>query len=161
MKKIFVLLLALMLVFLAGCNQEVEWNLPDFAVYNSEGKEVHLSDYAGQPIIVNFWASWCPPCTTEMPDFQKAYEEYGDKIQFVMVNVTTWENEAGAADAFLKESGYTFPVYYDGTGEAAQIYQIDSIPQTLFFSAEGKMIGWETNMITESTLRSYIKKLLA
>ncbi len=161
MKKIFALLLALTLVFLAGCNQQVQWNLPDFSMYTAEGEEVKLSDYAGKPIIVNFWASWCPPCASEMPDFQEAFEDYGHKIQFVMVNVTTWENEAGAADAFLKEGGYTFPVFYDNTGDAAQIYQINSIPQTLFISAEGKVIGWERTMVSESTLRSYIKKLLA
>ncbi len=158
MKKIFILLLALMLVFLAGC--QIQWDLPDFTIYNSKGKEVQLSDFGGKPMIVNFWASWCPPCKAEMPDFQKAYEEYGDQIQFIMINMTTWEELPEDADAFLKSTGYTFPVYYDRAGEAAEAYDIESIPQTLFISAEGKMLGWEEGMISESKLQSYIQKLL-
>ncbi len=159
MKKIFVLLLALMLVFLSGC-QKIEWILPDFTVYNAEGKEVKLSDFGGEPMIVNFWASWCPPCKAEMPDFQDAFEEYGDEIRFVMINVTTWEQAPGDADAFLESTDYTFPVYYDRKGEAAEAYGIESIPQTLFISAEGKMLGWEEGMVSESKLQSYIDKLL-
>ena len=66
---------------------------PDFTVYDLEGNEVHLTDFFGKPIIVNFWASWCGPCKMEMPDFDVAYNTYKDDIVFLMVNMTDGSRE--------------------------------------------------------------------
>ena len=59
----------------------------DFTVYDEEGNAVKLSDFEGKPVVLNFWASWCGPCKSEMPDFEEAYGEYGEEIQFLMVNI--------------------------------------------------------------------------
>ena len=67
--------------------------MPDFTVVDEEGNPVSLSDFFGKPIILNFWASWCGPCKSEMPDFEEAYLEYGDVIQFLMVNCTDGSRE--------------------------------------------------------------------
>ena len=82
---------------------------PDFTVYDREGNPVRLSDYAGKPVVLNFWASWCPPCKSEMPDFHAAYEELGDQVQFLMVNATDGSRETvDTAASFIQEQGYTF-----------------------------------------------------
>lgn len=61
---------------------------PDFTVIDSKGKQTKLSDHIGKPIVLNFWASWCPPCKSEMPDFNEIYLEKGNEISFMMINMT-------------------------------------------------------------------------
>lgn len=114
----------------------------DFKVENAQGEEVALSSLIGKPIILNFWASWCGRCQSEMPDFQAAYEEYGDEIEFVMINLTDGGRETKeVAQDFITENGYSFPVYYDISGEAGYAYQIASIPTTYFISKEGEIVA--------------------
>lgn len=91
----------------------------DFTAVDGEGNEVSLSDYFGKPVVLNFWASWCPPCKAEMPHFESAYQENAD-IQFLMVNMTTSSRESlTAAKEFIQAEGYTFPVLFDTEGNAA------------------------------------------
>ena len=87
MKRILCLLLLVCL--LSGCksNPPISGTAPDFAVLNASGKQVELSDYFGKPIVVNLWATWCPPCKAELPYFDNAYNRYG-QVQFLMVNLT-------------------------------------------------------------------------
>ena len=126
---------------------------PDFTVYDDEGNAVNLSDFIGKPLIVNFWASWCGPCKMEMPDFDEKYQEFGEDVQFLMVNMTDGSRETlEKAKKFIEESGYTFPVYYDTDMDAAITYGVSSIPSTYFIDAQGHAVARAAGMIDADTL---------
>lgn len=126
---------------------------PDFTVVDDEGNQVSLSSFRGKPVVVNFWASWCGPCKSEMPDFQKAWEQYGDEVQFMIVNMTDGHQETvDSAKAFLAKLGYTFPVFFDTEQDAAMTYGVSAIPATYFISAEGGLVARAAGAISLRTL---------
>ena len=134
---------------------------PDFTVLDADGNPVQLSDYIGKPVVINFWASWCPPCREELPSFDKLYAEYGDRVTFLMVNLTYGEGDVEAdVNGFLAEEGYTFPVFYDTEGDAAAAYAIEYIPVTVFVRADGTLAAQQVGAMQERIIRSYLDDLL-
>ena len=134
---------------------------PDFTVYDRDGNTVRLSDFRGKPVVLNFWASWCGPCKSEMPDFEEIYKEYGEDIHFVMVNLTDGDRETmDTATTFLDSSGYTFPVYYDKDTDAALTYQVYGIPVTYFINAEGHLIAQGSSALDAETIKRGIDMIL-
>ena len=133
---------------------------PNFTFYDIEGNEINLSDFFGKPIIVNFWASWCGPCKMEMPDFDEAYQTYGNDISFLMVNMTDGSRETvETASSFIEESGYSFPVYYDTNYSAASTYSVSSLPTTYFIDADGNLIAHARGAIDDTTLQKGINMI--
>ena len=127
---------------------------PDFTAYGDDGATVKLSGYIGKPVVLNFWASWCPPCKSEMPHFNSVYEEVKEDVIFLMVNLTdgVLETEENGRQ-YITENGYTFPVLYDKDQEAAYAYGIRSIPSTVFIDEDGTIAAGVVGAISEETLR--------
>ena len=133
----------------------------DFTVYDAAGKAHKLSDYKGKPVVVNFWASWCGPCKSEMPAFQAMWEQYGDEVEFLMVNLVDNASETvKSAQDFLATTDYTFPVYFDTEQSAAYTYSIYSIPTTIFVDADGNIVNSIKGAMPQATLEQYIQQVL-
>ena len=126
---------------------------PDFTVTDALGNEVKLSDFRGKGVVLNFWASWCGPCKSEMPHFQEAYEEYGEDVHFLMVNMSSaFGDTQEDAQEILTDGGYTFPVYYDTKAECAYGYGVSGIPMTFFIDDEGNIVSGKSGMISKADL---------
>lgn len=134
---------------------------PDFTVFDKDGKPVRLSEMFGRPVVINFWATWCPPCKREMPDFDKLYKEYGDRVVFMMINLTDgYRDTVDGTKRFVSGKGYTFPVYFDTQDSGGSAYHIVSIPQTVFIDTNGNVYKTHIGAMSEATLRLYIDALL-
>ena len=133
---------------------------PDFTVYDQDGKAHKLSDYFGKPIVLNFWASWCGPCRSEMPAFEKAYQQLGSDITFLMVNATYDRETLSSANAYIQNSGYTFPILFDTKLDAAITYQVYSLPTTYFIDAEGYLVNHAIGALSESRLQKNLALLV-
>jgi len=136
--------------------EAIDYSAPDFAVLDWEGNSVKLSGFEGKPVVLNFWASWCGPCKSEMPDFEEAYQEYGEQIHFLMVNCTGGRETVDSAKAFIEDNGYTFPVYFDTTYEAAATYGASSIPMTFFIDANGDLVTYGMGALSADLLQTGI-----
>lgn len=134
---------------------------PDFEVLDNDGNTVRLSDFRGKPVVLNFWATWCPPCKAELPDFDRSAATYGDEVTFLMVNLTDGGRDTvSGVREFVAANGYTFPVYFDTRYSAANAYRVSSIPTTYFINAEGEIVSYKVGMVSASELEKGIQSLL-
>jgi len=134
---------------------------PDFTAQDANGNGIKFSDMTGVPIVLNFWASWCPPCKSEMPEFENVYKELGESVRFMMVNATGSRGETvKSAAAYIENEGFTFPVYYDIKQSAVTEYGIRAFPTSVFIDAQGYIVAGVEGAINEATLRKGIELIM-
>ena len=121
----------------------------DFTFYDENGEEVKLSDFYGKPIVLNFWASWCGPCQSEMPDFNEVYSEYKDKVHFLMLSV---DESFEDAKSFVASNGLSLPIYHDKTYAGSAAYGANAIPLTYFINKDGYMVVYANFALEKSLL---------
>jgi thiol-disulfide isomerase/thioredoxin len=131
---------------------------PDFTLETVDGATISLSDYRGQPVVVNFWATWCVPCREEMPLLQEAYETHAeDGLVIVGVNV---RESPEAVKKFLQEVGADFPVMIDEDGTVVDRYIVTSLPLTFFIDRDGNLRTLVVGGMTESVLDERLQTIL-
>ena len=158
--RIFVILLALFMIGACAKGNAVEIgeNAPDFSLTDLDGKVVHLSDFKGKAVILDFFASWCPPCREEIPDFIKLQDTYGAQ-GFSMVGVSLVSLQE--SKDFAKKAGINYPVLIDD-GKASAVYgPIRSIPTTFVIGKDGKLakkyIGYRPKDVFENDIKELLK----
>ena len=133
----------------------------NFVVTDINGKKVNLSDYIGKPVVVNFWATWCGPCKSELPAFDKLCKEYKNQVEFMMVDlVDGYQETVENSKKFISQSSYEFSVFFDTEFSASNAYKLYSIPQTIFVDKEGNIVNYHIGAMSEQTLKQYIEILM-
>ena len=136
---------------------------PDFTLTDRDGNTLMFSDIIarGRPVVLNFWASWCPACRNETPGFDRVYRDRGGEITFVMLNLTDGVRETVQTGLrYIEESGFALPVYFDTRREGIIAYGIQFIPVTLFIDREGYVVTAVRGALDEETLRTIVDFML-
>lgn len=130
---------------------------PDFTLVDLNGEEHQLSDYKGQGVFLNFWGTWCKPCTKEMPAMDRQYEVYKDQgVQILAVNIAQSNLEV---QNFADQYGLNFPIVMDRTKSVMHTYNIDPLPTTLLINSDGKIERIITGEMTEQDIASFMEQI--
>lgn len=134
---------------------------PEFHLNTTDGKTVRLSDLRGQAVLINLWATWCPPCREEMQSIEEVYQEYRDEGFTVLAANMTYQDDPSRVVPFVEEQGLSFPILLDETGEMAHAYQMRSLPSSYFIRRDGTInevvIG---GPMSKALLRTRIEAIL-
>ena len=133
---------------------------PDFTLKTLEGETVSLSDFRGQPVVLNFWATWCGPCRVEMPHLQGAYETHQHNGLVVLGVNLTERDDPGDVPDFLAEFGLTFPVVLDESGDVAQTYRVFGQPASVFVNEDGVIHQVFQGPVNEQFINARVSELL-
>jgi len=130
---------------------------PDITVQTLDGKTLALSDLQGKAVVLNFWATWCPPCQAEMPELQAAHDAYADG-GLVVLGVNQGE-DAATVQAFLAQRGLDFPVALDPQSEASMRYLVNSLPTTFFIDRHGVIQDSIVGQMNAATLKQRLRSI--
>lgn len=136
--------------------------LPDFKLVNADNEEVSINEYYGKFIVINFWASWCPPCKAEMPDLQNLHNEFekGDDNVLLSVNLTDGQRETKEkADKFLNENNYDFNLFYDYDGLGFSLFNVQSVPSTFFIDEKGYARGVIIGLTSQKDINTVLETM--
>jgi len=174
MKRKIAVILSILVLFLAGCSYKGENNnsnkqdtekvtaakesARDFVLKNIDGKEVKLSDYKGKVIVLNFFATWCPPCRAEFPGFIQMVDEYKSdtNVEFVFVNLG---EDKDTVIKFLSERNYNIKPLLDLQTDVAALYGVTGIPTTVIIDKEFKINTIHVGFMEKGDLKNHIENL--
>jgi peroxiredoxin len=131
----------------------------NFSLPDLDGNQVALTEFQGKPVIINFWATWCPPCRLEMPEFQRAYEAY-EEDDLVILAVNEAEQSEVVDSFFYEEMGYTYTPLLDEEGEVAEAYGAIGLPATFFVDAAGEVTAVHRGLLTQGQLEQYLEQTI-
>lgn len=139
---------------------QVGQKAPDFKLQTLDGKEIALSDFKGKKVMINFWATWCPPCKAETPEMVKYYNEKAKKENFeiLSVNAMSTESKSENVGKFIEEYKMSFPVVIDPRGEIIKQYEVLNFPTSFFINTKG-VIQEKLNLVDETQLDRVVKSL--
>lgn len=135
----------------------IETQAAEFTLKDLQGKNHSLRNYRGKGVVVNFWATYCPPCEREFPAIESVYQQYkGQEIEILAVNV---EETLRTVDPFIAKRDVSFPVLLDRHGEVASAYDVINLPVTFFINSKGEIVSQVSGEISEEILHENIKNL--
>ncbi len=131
---------------------------PNFELMTLDGETAVLEAYAGDVVLINFWATWCPPCKAEMPDINAFYE--ANKENGLTVLAVNAQEDANTVGRFIEANGFTFPILLDSVGDVARQFQVNSFPTTIVVDRNGEIQMIHNGLITRAQLEANVKPLL-
>lgn len=140
----------------SGTGAFVGKEAPQFSLSDTNGRQLDLATFRGRVVIVNFWATWCPPCRQEMPLFQNVYLQNYKQLYVLAVNV---EEPSGVVSNFLANRHITFPVLLDSDGDVSALYRVTALPTTYIIDQEGIIRFTHVGLMSESQLKKYLSDL--
>ena len=132
---------------------------PDFKLPTADGKTLKLSDYKGKAVIVDFWATWCPPCRKGIPDLIALKKKYGSK-GFEVIGISVDQDTKSDVVPFIKNQGINYPVVYADNNVVTQYGGIEAIPTSFVIDKQGKIVASYQGLMSSLTYENHIKKIL-
>ncbi|BAJ63874.1 TlpA family protein disulfide reductase [Anaerolinea thermophila] len=128
--------------------------MADFELVDLNGKVHRLSDFRGKPVVLNFWATWCPPCNEEMPVFEAYHKQLGDEVVFIGIN---YMEDVATVQNFVEANQITFQVLLDPAGKASDKYYVQAYPTTFFIDKDGVLRAQRIGVLTPRMLENYLR----
>lgn len=155
------------ILLLAGCSGSEEAGhlpqkkklAPEFQLTTLDRQEIKSSDYRGKWLLMNFWASWCPPCKEEAPVLQKLQDQYKGQLEVLGINLT-YQDDRKEVGKFLTDNGVKYDIALDKFGEVSKLYQVQALPTLFFISPEGEIVKQFTGALSEEQFIKEINGLL-
>lgn len=178
MKKIIILGLIILSIGITSCNKQqdedkntenignyapnekgvVEKKAADFSLTSTDGKAVKLSDYKGKVVIVDFWATWCPPCRKGIPDLIEIQKEFSNDV--VIIGISVDSDTKNNVISFMQSAGINYPVAYANEDVVQSYGGIESIPTSFVIDQKGNIVDKHVGLVPKSEYTSVLKKLL-
>ncbi|OGT16652.1 MAG: thioredoxin [Gallionellales bacterium RIFOXYB12_FULL_54_9] len=128
----------------------------DFVLQDMQGKTQRLSDYRGKWVLVNFWATWCPPCLNELPELDALHKAHKDK-DLAVIGIAMEYASAKVVSNFVKKHGLSYPIVLGNSKILAQIGDLEVLPTSYLYNPNGEKVSYQAGEVTREMIESYIK----